>query len=450
MIDHVAAGQDQLRAITDAVLAASRAAETEVIVIDTDSSLTRFANGEIHQNVAERDIEVRVRVVDDHRTGVASTNQVNGDALNAAAARALEAARGQPASDETTPLAPPAEVAPLDVDPATAAATPEDRAERVGLICAAADARGVRAFGAFSTGVTTTAVANSHGLYVSSPRAAAELQVATIVDDGHGWADRAGTRIDEIDAAGAAEEAIDKALRTRNAIAIEPGVYPVVLEEYAVEELLEMLNDIGFSGLAVGEGRTFMRPGERITGENIDIWDDGHDPAGLPAPFDYEGIPKQRVDLISKGVASGLLHDLASASRAGVESTGHGLPAPNPMGAWASNLAMAGGEAESKAALAEGIERGVWVTRTWYVNILHPTQSLVTGMTRDGTFLIENGEVTRPIKNMRFTQSVMEAFGTASALTRQRKLQLGPDYQPMASLVPAMRLERFNFTSRTR
>ena len=450
MIDRVAAAQDQLRAITDAVLSASRAAETEVMVIDTDSALTRFANGEIHQNVAERDVEVRVRVVDDHRTGVASTNQVDGDALTAAATRALEAARGQPASDEATPLAPPAVVAPLEIDPATAGATPEDRAERVGLVCAAADARGVSAFGAFSTGVTNTAVANSHGLYVASPRAMAELQVATIVDDGHGWSDRVSTHIDEIDAAGAAEEAIDKALRTRDAIAIEPGVYPVVLEEYAVGELLEMLTIIGFSGLAVEEGRTFMRLGEQITGASIDIQDDAHDPAGLPTPFDYEGIPKERVDLISKGVASGLVHDLASATRAGVEPTGHALPAPNPMGAWAGNLAMAGGEAESKASLAEGIERGVWVTRTWYVNILHPTQSLVTGMTRDGTFLIENGEVTRPIKNMRFTQSVMEGFAGVSAMTRRRKLQVGPDYHPMAALVPAMRLDRFNFTSVTR
>jgi predicted Zn-dependent protease len=240
-------------------------------------------------------------------------------------------------------------------------------------------------------------------------------------------------------------------LRTRDAIAIDPGVYPVVLEEGAVAELLEYLSYIGFSGLAVEEGRSFMRLGEKVTGDGIQIWDDGRDPTGLPMPFDFEGVPKKRVDLISGGVATGLVHDTASATRAGVESTGHALPAPNPSGAWASNLFMGGGDAPSKEALADGITRGIWVTRTWYVNVVHPRQSLLTGMTRDGTFLIENGKITRPIKNMRFTQSVMEAFAGATALTRARKLEAGADYDFTAGLVvPAMRLERFNFTSVTR
>jgi len=142
---------------------------------------------------------------------------------------------------------------------------------------------------------------------------------------------------------------------------------------------------------------------------------------------------------------------MSSAARAGIESTGHGLPAPNPIGALAVNLFMAGGEARSKQELCEGIERGVWVTRFWYVNIVHPKQSQLTGMTRDGTFLIENGKVTRPIKNMRFTQSMMEAFSSASGLTAATKLQAGEDYDFTAGIrVPAVRLEKFNFTSVTR
>jgi predicted Zn-dependent protease len=194
-----------------------------------------------------------------------------------------------------------------------------------------------------------------------------------------------------------------------------------------------------------------MRPGEKITGDRISIWDDGRDPAGLPMPLDWEGVPRKRVDLISGGVSSGLVHDMASAARAGVESTGHGLPAPNPIGALAVNLFMAGGEVRSKADLCEGIERGVWVTRFWYVNIVHPKQSQLTGMTRDGTFLIENGKITRPIKNMRFTQSMMEAFSSASGLTTATKLQAGEDYDFTAGIrVPAVRLEKFNFTSVTR
>lgn len=443
--------QRDLRAISNIVLEASGAEQTEVIVTDKDLALTRFANSEIHQNVAERDIDVRIRVVTKERVGVASTNQVDDASLRDALERALESARNQPPYPDLPPMAPPAEVAPATIDPATAHATPDDRADRVADICALADRRGVRAFGAISTGSVTYSVANSNGLFVSTPRAVAHLRTVAMQDDGSGYADRTSGHIDEIDATAAGEEAIEKCLGTRNAEAIEPGVYPVILEEYAVAELLEYLDYIGFSGLAVEEGRTFMRPGEKITGDAISIWDNGHDPSGLPMPIDWEGVPRKHVDLITNGVATGLVHDMASARRAGVASTGHGLPAPNPIGALALNLFMAGGAAASKDELCRGIERGVWVTRFWYVNIVHPKESRLTGMTRDGTFLVENGKVTRPIKNMRFTDSVMGAFATATALTRETKLQAGDDYDFAAGIrVPAIRLENFNFTSVTR
>ncbi|HEV3233649.1 MAG TPA: TldD/PmbA family protein [Candidatus Dormibacteraeota bacterium] len=440
-----------LRSVTDEALRLAPAKEAEVIIFHRDTALTRFANSEIHQNVAERDLTVRIRVVDAGRFGVASTNSVDADSLRRAGELALEAARRQPVREMTPPLAPPAEADPPPIDPATAAATPEDRASLVAIICADAEARGVSAFGALSTGINTYAVANSGGLFLAGPRTIANLQVATIAGDGHGYADRASIHFADIDAAAAGEEAIDKALNTRDAGAIEPGVYPVVLEEAAVAELLEYLSYIGFSGLAAEEGRTFMRLGEKITGASIHVWDDGNDPSGLPMTFDFEGVPKRRVELITDGVATGLVHDMASAVRFGVESTGHGLPAPNPIGAWASNLFIGGGNAGSKADLLKGIERGVWVTRFWYVNVLHPRQSLLTGMTRDGTFLIEKGEITRPIKNMRFTQSVMEALAGASAITRKQKLVAGSDYEfTQALMVPAMRLDAFNFTSVTR
>jgi predicted Zn-dependent protease len=348
-------------------------------------------------------------------------------------------------------LAPPVTVEAPTADPATAEATPDQRADAVEAICRQATARGVDAFGAYSTGVTTYAIANSNGLFLSAPRTIASLQVATIAGEGHGFAARAASRIADIDGAAAGEEAIDKAVRTRHAEAIEPGDYPVVLEPYAVAELVEYLSYIGFSGLSVEEGRTFMRLGEPVTGPAVDIWDDGNDPAGLPMPFDFEGVAKRRVDLVEGGVATGVVHDVASAARAGTESTGHGLPAPNPSGAWATNLFMGAGVAASATELARGIERGVWVTRFWYVNILHPRKSLLTGMTRDGTFLIEDGEVTRPIKNMRFTQSVMDAFATTRGLTATRQVVVGSDYDYTVGLtVPAMQLERFNFTSVTR
>jgi PmbA protein len=443
--------QHDLRAISNTVLDASEAEHTEVIITDKDLALTRFANSEIHQNVAERDIDVRIRVVTKERVGVASTNQLDQESLREALGRALESARSQDPYPDLPPMAPPAQVTPAEIDDATAHATPEERAARVADVCALADQRGVRAFGAISSGSITYSVANSNGLFVCTPRAVAHLRVVAMQDGGSGYADRTSSHIGEIDAAAAGEEAIEKCRQTREAEAIEPGVYPVILEEAAVAELLAYLDYIGFSGLAVEEGRTFMRPGEKITGEAITIWDDGNDPSGLPMPIDWEGVPRKHVDLITRGVATGLVHDMASAKRAGVESTGHGLPAPNPIGALALNLFMAGGDAASKPDLCEGIERGVWVTRFWYVNVVSPKQSQLTGMTRDGTFLIENGKVTRPIKNMRFTQSVMEAFATATGLTRETKLQAGDDYDFVAGYrVPAVRLENFNFTSVTR
>jgi predicted Zn-dependent protease len=443
--------KDEIRRLASTVLEASKADGTEVIVTRRDVALTRFANSEIHQNVAESGINLRVRVIRGSRTGVASTNQVDEGSLRAALARAEETARFMPERPDPPLLAPAAEVAPAAVDMATAGATPEDRAERVGAICRAADAAGVRAFGALSTGVTEYAVANSNGLFVHTPRAVAELRIVTMAEGGSGYADRASARLAEIDAEAAGQEAVEKALRTRGAEAIEPGTYPVVLEEYAVGDILQYLSYIGLSALSVEEGRTFMRPGERITGEAISIWDDGQDPGGVPMPIDFEGVPRRRVDLITRGVATGVVHDLGSAARAGVESTGHGLPAPNPFGAWAVNLFMAGGEAPSSEALAEGIDRGVWVTRLHYVNVFDPRRSSLTGMTRDGTFLIEKGKVTRPIKDMRFTQSVLEAFAGVIAMTRETRVQTGDDYDfASAQRVPAVALRGFNFTSVTR
>jgi PmbA protein len=200
----------------------------------------------------------------------------------------------------------------------------------------------------------------------------------------------------------------------------------------------------GFSALALQEERSFMRLGERITGEPVTVWDDGLDPNGIPSPFDFEGVPKQRVDLITRGVASGVVYDMLTATRADRASTGHGLPAPNTEGPFAVNLFMAPGSA-AKADLASDIKRGIWVTRFWYVRIVQPKASVITGMTRDGTFLIENGRVTRPIKDLRFTQSMLDALDGTLAISRSTKLQASEYFG--ASRVPAVRLKAFTFTS---
>lgn len=434
------------------VLELSGAAATEVLATEERASLTRFANSEIHQNVTEEGVFLRVRVVQDERVGVASTNQLDEESLRATLARARDVARAQEPQPGQPPMPGPAVVTPSPVVAATAESTPEHRAELVRQMCAESETAGVRGFGAVSAAVTTYTIGNTSGLLVRSPRCVASARMVAMSEDGaSGFGARCGQSIADLDVRTLAAEATDRAVRHREPATLDAGAYPVVFEEEAVGELLEYLAYIGFGALAVEEGRTFMRPGERVSGAAINIWDDGLDSGGLPMPFDFEGVPKRAVDLVRGGEAVGVVHDLASAARAGLESTGHGLPSPNSQGPMAMNLYLGGGGAATKEDLCSGIERGIWVTRLWYVNIVDPTRSTLTGMTRDGTFLIENGRVTRPVKNMRFTQSIMDAFATCSDATRDTKLVAGNDYDFIAAYrVPALRMDSFNFTSATR
>jgi predicted Zn-dependent protease len=232
----------------------------------------------------------------------------------------------------------------------------------------------------------------------------------------------------------------------RGAAALEPGEYEVILEEYAVAGLLEYLSYIGFSGLAHEEGRSFMDLGKQLMSESVGIWDDGHDPSGLPIPIDFEGVVRQRVDLIERGVAKAVVHDAATGSRAGTGSTGHALPAPNLIGPMASSLFMAPGSTP-RDELIGGVERGVWVTRFHYINPVHPKKAILTGMTKDGTFLIEDGRLTRPILNLRFTQAIPEAFSDVRAASRETKLVPGEFFG--AARAPALHLGAFNFTGAT-
>ena len=434
----------ELKQFMTGLLERSSAQQTEVMVTEWDSALTRFANNGIHQNVAERNVSVRVRVVKDGKTGVASINQLNESAATDVLKRAVAIADLQPKSD-VVPMPGPAPARPVEAwSDATAAATPEERADFVATVCMKAAAAGLKAFGAFSTSAGQFAIANSLGVFHHQRSTQATVNTVVMGEAGSGYADRGAIDVRELDKDELAAEVIEKAQRNQNAQPVEPGVYEVVLEEYAVAEMLEFMSFMGFSALAAQEERSFMRLGEKITGEEITIWDDGLDRTGLPAAFDFEGVPKQRVDLITGGVASGLVYDMATATRAGRQSTGHGLPAPNTEGPFAVNLFMKPGT-QAKAELASGIKRGIWVTRFWYVRIVHPKASIITGMTREGTFLIEDGRITRPVKDLRFTQSILEALQGTEALSRSTKLEIGEFIG--ASRVPAVRLKAFTFTS---
>ncbi|TMD82534.1 MAG: TldD/PmbA family protein [Chloroflexi bacterium] len=436
--------QGELKRFMQTLLERSPAQQTEVMLTEWDSALTRFANNGIHQNVAERNVNVRVRAVKDGKTGVASINQMNEAAAADVLKRAVAIADLQPKS-EVVPVPGPAPVRPVEAwSDGTAAATPEERADFVEAICVQAGRAGLKAFGAFSTSAGQLAIANSLGVFHHQHSTQATVNSVVMGDAGSGYADRGAIDVSELDKNELASEVIDKAQRNQNARPVEPGDYEVILEEYAVAEMLEFMSFMGFSALAAQEERSFMRLGEKITGQQVSIWDDGLDRTGLPAAFDFEGVPKQRVDLITRGVASGLVYDMQTATRAGRQSTGHGLPAPNTEGPFAVNLFMQPGTT-AKAELVSDIKRGIWVTRFWYVRIVHPKASIITGMTREGTFLIENGRITRPVKDLRFTQSILAALDGTVALSRTTKLQIG-EYLG-ATRVPALRLKAFTFTS---
>ena len=239
--------------------------------------------------------------------------------------------------------------------------------------------------------------------------------------------------------------AIAKARASDNAVGLEPGDYPVVLEEYAVVDITDMLGYLGFSALAVQEGRSFVEPGKRIGSDLVTLVDDGADPAGLPMAFDYEGVAKQRVTMLEAGVCRDVVYDAQTAAREGRRSTGHGLPAPNPYGPFPLNMVMDAGDA-SREEMLGGLDRGLLVTRFHYTNPVHPKLAIVTGMTRDGTFYVEDGEIKGPVRNLRFTQSYLAALAATSAVSRERRTLKG-DFGGV--LVPAIRVDSWNFTGAT-
>jgi predicted Zn-dependent protease len=443
-------GRDEagVRALLQKVLRFSEAEQTEVVYNATESALTRFATNHIHQNVAESDHELRIRAVVGKKVGVATTNRLDDESLRRTAEQALTIARIQPENPEFHSLPSPQPItAAHSYNEHTAGFTPEERARRVSVIVQLAREQGLESAGAFSTNIHHSAVANSLGIFAYEPRTDAECHAVIMADErGSGYTQRMGTDASTLDFEAMAREAVEKAQHSRNPIDIELGEYPVVLDTYAVGDMLQNLVFMGLSALAVQEERSFMNGqfGKQLVSPLVTLYDDGHDPAGLPQAFDYEGVPKQRVVMIDRGVANAVVYDSFTAARAGQPNTGHALPAPNSEGPMPLHTMLAAGDATFDE-LIKGVDRGVYVTRFHYTNVLHPVKTLFTGMTRDGTFLIEHGELTRPVKNLRFTQSILDVLYSVEALGRERVQYT--DY--VTTVAPALRAARFNFTGVT-
>jgi predicted Zn-dependent protease len=424
------------------------ASQAEALVMRTDSALTRFANNEIHQNVAEEDTVVNLRFVDGQRVGVTSGNGTDDEALARLCSAASAIARLQPEDSGFTSLPGPTPT-PLVAgawSEATANASPEARADAVAAIVAAAKAEGVLAFGLCRTASEEISVVNSLGIAVSEPRSSSQLLTVTMgPDGGTGYAERNAVDISRLDAAAVGREAARTARDMADPVELPPGDYPVVLEPYAVVDIVDMLGYLGFSALAVQEERSFFEPGRRIGSPLVTLVDDASDDAGTPASFDYEGVPTRRVTLLEAGVCREVVHDAQTAARAGVASTGHGLPAPNPWGPFPLHMVMAAG-ATPRDELVAGLERGLLVTRFHYTNVVHPKQAVITGMTRDGLFLVEDGRIRAPVRNLRFTQSYLDALDRVEAVSAER---LAVEGFLGTAVVPALRIGSFSFTGAT-
>ena len=429
---------------------AAGATEAEVLVIADDSALTRFANSEIHQNVAETNVLVNLRFAIGKRVAVASTGRMDEDGLASLIARAAAIAPNVEELDDWGGLPEP-DGAPLVAQPlayvaGTAAATPESRAAEVRAVIGAADGVGALAFGSFRTAAETVSVANSRGIRATERRTTAHLiTVHMSPDGGTGYAEAASTDVAAISGAALGAEAAAKARASDHPQSIGPGDYPVVLEEYAVVDIVDQMGYLGFNATAVQEGRSFFEEGKRIGSDLVTIVDDAADPNGMPAGFDYEGVRKQRVPWIERGVCREVLFDAQTAARGGRRSTGHAYPAPNPYGPLPGNIVMNAGTS-ARGDLIASLERGLLVTRFHYTNTVHPKLAITTGMTRDGTFLVEDGVIRGPVKNLRFTQSYLDALAGVSAVARERKTVVGGFG---AVVVPALRIDAWTFTGAT-
>lgn len=442
-------GETEMRRIADAVIAGSRAGQTEVEVFWHNSALTRFANNYIHQNVEQTDVDVRVRAVIGQKIGIASTNEISDEALAGVAAKAYEIARHQRENEDFRSLPGPEPVQRADAwAEATARCGPEERAAVVAQICDASSRAGLTAAGAFHTTSHELALANSLGVFAHHTETQADINTVIMSETSSGYAARVSKDIGDIDGDDVAREAVDRALRGVAPRAVDPGEYEVILEPYAVCDLLDFFSYLSFGALPFMEKRSFLagRIGERVMDEKITIWDDGLSPEGIPTPFDYEGLPKQKVTFIDGGVAKGVVWDSYLAGRQGGDqrSTGHALPAGSTIGALPLHLFMATGDA-SMGDMIKDVKRGLWVSRFWYTRAVHPLNVVTTGMTRDGTFLIEDGKVVGPVRDMRFTQGYVDALNSVDMVGKDAALVLG-DSGGGVRRVPALKLAKWTFT----
>jgi PmbA protein len=443
--------EHELRRIIDTVLRLAKstgADETEVHVDETADSLTRFANNGIHQNVAEHGLNVSIRTVVESRTARATTNRVDEDSLRAAIEASLSLAHSQPKDPHLLPL--PGKQRYREVSrfvKETAALTPEERARAVRRACDLAIQNGQVAAGIFASGLQQSAMGNSRGLFAAYRETHAEFSITMQENPAASWAKANAASVRDFDPQKLAQRASEKAHLAVDARELSPGRYTVILEPAAVLDLVGFLF-YDFSATALEDKRSCLndRMGKALFGKNISITDDAYHPLQLGAPFDGEGMPRQQVLLVDRGVPKSLVYARSTAKSAGKKPTGHGFALPNEYGEAPMNLVFAGGDSSLEKMVAS-TDRGLLVTRLWYIREVDPYEKVMTGMTRDGLFLVENCKVTSAVRNFRFNQSILELLRNVE--------QLGPAVRATGEeafemVVPAMKVRGFHFSEVTR
>jgi PmbA protein len=441
--------------ILDQALRAARAAgveDIEILLGAHATALTRFANNTIHQNVAERDRMLSVRALIGQRTGRATTNLSDEDSIRRVVEEAIALTKVAEPDPAVLPHPSPEEAGEIDhapsrFDHSTAAVTPEQRALAVQEAIAIVESAAASAAGIFETGEEAEALLNSRGLFRYHEETSARFSITATAGDSSGWAKASAVSAHSIDPAALAHSAAEKSRLSASPRELPPGHYTVVLEPAAVLDLVGQIF-ADFSATAIADQRSFLtgRNLSALFGPNIVITDDAYHPLQAGAPFDGEGMARRRLRLVDSGAVRDIPYSRGSARRAGVTATGHGLPLPNETGEMPVNIVIAGGETNIEDMIAAA-DRGILVTRLWYIREVDPFEKIMTGMTRDGTFLIENGRPVCGVRNFRFNQSVVEMLRNVIAMSAAVRASGEEAFDLVA---PAMTVEGFNFTEVTR
>jgi predicted Zn-dependent protease len=488
--------KDQSADIFSRIRKFATADEVECLFYAGDSALTRFANNTIHQNVAEENYGVSVRTVFGGRTARATTNRFDDESLRDVVKASEVLARVQepdadllpvPKSDKACPELVEGNVRPTQSAPRstpsipsvaqgrlhdsnnlsvpsrhfaeTAALTPAQRAEAVGQIVAVAQKNKLTAAGIFASSESVEGIFNSQGLSQWHTQTSAEISITMLATDSSGWQKANSPNVRNLDPIALAQVAAEKAAKSAAPREVPPGKYTVILEPSAVLDTVGF-GFFDFGGLAILDQRSFLsnRIGTQLFGENINIWDDVAHPEQSGSPFDGEGLPRKRLKLVENGVVRQLVYARATAERmkksehAGkvgpIEATGHGFPIPNEMGEAPMNIVFeAPRDPKTVEEMIASTERGILVTRLWYIREVDPYEKILTGMTRDGTFLVENGKISSGLRNFRFNQSLIEMLSNVEQMSTPVRAS-GEESFDM--VVPAMKVRDFNFTEVTK